>query len=96
MEGKKNEETLKFLAPKFIITQEDIIYIKNKDSIKHIEIDLSIEEIEDNIFNNFKNIESVYCNPKWLNKFNQKNLKEIYIKEGITSIERNFLNFVSN
>jgi len=93
MEDKKKEETLKFLAPKFIITEEDIIDIKNKDSIKHIEIDLSIEEIEDNIFNNFKNIESVYCNPKWLNKFNQKNLKEIYIKEGITSIEKNFFEF---
>jgi len=89
LEGKNNNETLKFLAPKFIITEEDIIDIQNKDSIKHIEIDLSIEEIEDNIFNNFKNIESVYCNPKWLNKFNQRNLKEVYIKEGITSIEKN-------
>ena len=85
---RSKENVLKFSAPKFIITQEDIDDIKNKEKIKHIEIDLSIEEIEDNIFKDFKNLESVYCSPKWLNKFETKNLKEIFIKEGITDIKK--------
>ena len=85
---KDNKSILKFSAPKFIITQEDINDVKNKEDINHIEIDLSVEEIEDNIFNDFKNLESVYCSPKWLNKFKVETLKEIYIKEGITEIKK--------
>ena len=91
---KKNKENiLKFSEPKFIITQEDIDEVKNKEKIKHIEIDFSIEEIEDNIFKDFKNLESVYCSPKWLNKFEAKNLKEIYIKEGITDIKKEYFKY---
>ena len=90
---KDNNSILKFSAPKFIITQEDINEVKNKESIKHIEIDLSIEEIEENIFNDFINLESVYCSPKWLNKFKVETLKEIFIKEGITHITKNDFKF---
>ena len=92
LEKKPNENCLKFLNPKFIITEEDIENI-NKDLIKHIEIDLSVEEIEENIFENFKNLESVYCHQKWLNRLNPKKLKEIYIKEGVTKIEKDFFKF---
>ena len=88
LDSKPNENSLKFLNPKFIITKEDIYYVGNKEKIKHIEIDLSVEEIEENIFEDFKNLESVYCHPKWLNRLNPKNLKEIYIKEGVTKIEK--------
>ena len=93
LDDKNEKESLKFLSPKIIITQEDMIEIKNKDSIKHIEIDNSIEEIEDKIFDDFKKIESIYCSPKWINKFNQKTLKEIYIKEGTTKIEKSDFKF---
>ena len=88
LDDKNDQESLKFLSPKIIITEEDVTEIKNKDSIKHIVIDNSIEEIEEKIFDDFKNIESIYCEPKWINKFNQKTLKEIYIKEGTTKIEK--------
>ena len=91
--NKDKNSILKFSEPKFIITEEDISEIKDKDQIKHIEIDLSIEEIEDNIFNDFKNLESVYCSPKWLNKFNTKKLKEIYVKEGITHINKEYFKY---
>ena len=93
LDKKPNENTLKFLDPKFIITEEDIQNIENKEIIKHIEIDLSVEEIEENIFENFKNLESVYCHPKWLNRLNPKQLKEIYIKEGVNKIEKDFFKY---
>ena len=90
---KDKNKILKFSAPKFIITEEDINEIKNKAEITHIEIDLSIEEIEDNIFKDFKNLISVYCSPKWLNKFDSKKLKEIFIKEGTIEIKREYFKF---
>ena len=93
LDKKPNENTLKFLDPKFIITEEDIQNIENKDIIKHIEIDLSVEEIEEKIFENFKNLESVYCHPKWLSRLNPKKLKEIYIKEGVTKIEKDYFKY---
>ena len=93
LDSKPNKNSLKFLNPKFIITKEDIYYVGNKEKIKHIEIDLSVEEIEENIFEDFKNLESVYCHPKWLNRLNPKNLKEIYIKEGVTKIEKEDFKF---
>ena len=93
LNNKPKKNTLKFLSPKIIISEEDIQYLRNKNLIKHIEIDLSVEEIEDNIFDKFINLESVYCHPKWLNKFNPKNLKEIYIKEGVTKIVKNYFQF---
>ena len=94
--NKDPNSILKFSAPKFIITQEDINEIKDKEKIKHIEIDLSIEEIEENIFKDFTNIESIYCDPKWINKFDSKNIKEIYIKEGITNIKKEYFKFCFN
>lgn len=93
LDGKPNENSLKFLNPKFIITEEDIQNVGNKEIIKHIEIDLSVEEIEENIFEKFNNLESVYCHPKWLNRLNPKKLREIYIKEGVTKIEKEYFKF---
>ena len=93
LENKPEENTLKFLTPKFIITEEDVQEIQNKEIIKHIEIDLSVEEIEENIFEKFPNLESVYCHPKWLNRLNPKKLKEIYIKEGVTKIEKDYFKY---
>ena len=93
LKEKNKNSILKFSQPKFIITEEDINEIKNKEEIKHMEIDLSIEEIEDNIFKDFKNLESIYCSPKWLNKFDTKKLKEIYIKEGTTNINRDYFKY---
>ena len=93
LDGKPNNNSLKFLNPKFIITDEDIQNIDNINNIKHIEIDLSIEEIEENIFDKFNNLESVYCHPKWLNRLNPKKLKEIYIKEGVTKITKDYFQY---
>ena len=87
---KKN--ILKFKSPKIIIIKEDLNGIQESD-IKHIEIDISVKAIEKNIFDEFKNLESVYCHPRWINRFNSKkskilNIREIYIKEGVTQIKR--------
>ena len=88
LDKKKPDEVL--------IISEPIRYIFKKDlkdenkKIKHLELGLCIEEIENNAFNDFKNIESVYCDPKWLNKFNQSSLKQIFIKEGTTNIKKSY------
>ena len=91
------EKILKFSAPKKIITNYDLNEI-NKNNIKHIEIDLSIKAIQENIFCQFKNLESVYCHPKWINKFNSENkdiinIKEIFIKEGVTKIKKEYFKY---
>ena len=94
------EKILKFSAPKIIITNDDLNGI-NKNNIKHIEIDLSIKAIQENIFCQFKNLESVYCHPKWINKFNSQstdiiNLKEIFIKEGVIEIKKEYFKYCIN
>ena len=86
LDEKNPDEVLIISEPIKYILKEDLEN-KNKE-IKHIEISLSVEEIENNAFNDFKNIESVYCDPKWLHKFNQSSLKHIFIKEGITIIKK--------
>jgi len=97
---KNKEKILKFTAPKIIITNDDLNGI-NKNNIKHIEIDLSIKAIQENIFYEFKNLESVYCHPKWINKFNSQstdiiNLKEIFIKEGVIEIKKEYFKYCIN
>ncbi len=83
---KNPDEVLIISDPIKYILKEDL---KNENKeIKHIEISLSVEEIENNAFYDFRNIDSVYCDPKWLNKFNQSSLKHIFIKEGITNIKK--------
>ena len=89
---EKEKPILKFNSPKLIITKEDLNGI-SKNSIKHIEIDISVKAIEKNIFDEFINLESVYCHSRWINRFNRKNtkilnLKEVYIKEGVTQIKK--------
>ena len=51
---QNKEKILKFTAPKIIITNDDLNGI-NKNNIKHIELDLSIKAIQENIFYEFKN-----------------------------------------
>ena len=86
LDEKNENEVLIISWPIKYITRE--LFKEENKNIKHVEIDITIENIENNSFYDFKQIESVYCESKWLNKFNQSSLKQIFIKEGVKNIKK--------
>ena len=77
LDEKNENEVLIISWPIKYITRE--LFKEENKNIKHVEIDITIENIENNSFYDFKQIESVYCESKWLNKFNQSSLKQTFL-----------------
>ena len=63
LDEKNKNEVLIISLPIKYITRE--LFKEENKNIKHVEIDITIENIENNSFYDFKQIESVYCKSKW-------------------------------
>ncbi len=60
---KKNKNEVLIISWLKNITKQ--LFKEENKNIKYVEIDITIENIENNSFYDFKQIESVYCKSKW-------------------------------
>lgn len=69
-------------------------------NIESLEIPLTVDEIENGVFTNFKRLKHIKCHPKWLNCFPNSKIETVFIPDEIDIIYKkdfenlNYLKFV--
>lgn len=57
-------------------------------NISSLEIPLSVNKCEQDALKNFKNLNEVICDPKWLNYFDTSQILQVEIQNGVTDIHK--------